>query len=384
MAGGLAQSGRPAGAGHVTCMARDVAFRVATFNAGLAVGVLPYATERLPRVVEALAALDVDLLFVQEFWLDSQWQALCDVARAKLPHAFRPAPLLPPSGAVCTKEQLAPLIACAKKHCRGLRDEALAHCVIEHCAAQGFALPSECLNCIASRPTGTLEEIVARCIGAGLPAVAPAPVGPGPSRYGGLIAYGGSFGTGLLSRTPLLGADVLAYYATVNARGAVYARVEAGALGQLSVFGTHFSPGGAEQGTQVDELLAWIDAKGRGGSAMLLGDLNTASGSSLFRKIKRAGFREPDVLDARGTFGGGLATGHVSASGWRIDHVLVRNTAARVTSRRILDAPITLNVAGGVRTTLSDHFGVLAVLEPSAATTPMTPDSHGPSGPTPR
>jgi endonuclease/exonuclease/phosphatase (EEP) superfamily protein YafD len=103
---------------------------------------------------------------------------------------------------------------------------------------------------------------------------------------------------------------------------------------------------------------------------VLLGDLNTTSASSLFQKIRRAGFREPDVIDSRGTFGGGLGTGHVTTSGWRIDHVLVRNTAARVTSRRILDTPITLNVGRGVRTTLSDHFGVLGVLQPPGGTAP--------------
>jgi endonuclease/exonuclease/phosphatase family metal-dependent hydrolase len=345
-----------------------MAFRVATFNAGLAVGVLPYTTERLPRVVEALVALDVDLLFVQEFWLDAHWQALRDAARSKLPYALRPDPISPSRGAVCTKEQLAPLVACAKKHCAGLRDEALARCVIAHCAAEGFALPAECLNCVASSPTGTLDEILARCIGAG-PTVVTSQERENPtSRDGGLIAYGGSFGTGLLSRTPLASSDVLVYYATVNARGAVYARVDAGPLGRMNVFGTHFSPGGSEQVPQVDEFLRWVDEKGRAAPAVLLGDLNTTSGSSLFGKIKQAGFREPDVIDPRGTFGGGLGTGHVSTSGWRIDHVLVRNTAARVTSRRILDSPLTLKAGRGVRSTLSDHFGVLAILEPPPGT----------------
>jgi endonuclease/exonuclease/phosphatase family metal-dependent hydrolase len=277
---------------------------------------------------------------------------------------FRPDPLLPAGGAVCTKEELAPLVACAKKHCRGMRDEALARCVVNHCTAEGFALPSECLNCIASHPSGTLDEIVARCIGAASPAVA-APGAMSNSRYGGLIAYGGSFGTGLLSRTPLLDPEVLAYYATVNARGAVFVRVTAGDLGPMNLFATHFSPGGAEQETQVDELLAWIQTKGRNSPTVLLGDLNTTPGSSLFHKIQRAGFREPDEVDTRATFGSGLGTGRVNATGWRIDHVLVRNAPLRVTSRRIFDTPIKLNVAGGVRTTLSDHFGVLAELTPS-------------------
>jgi endonuclease/exonuclease/phosphatase family metal-dependent hydrolase len=342
---------------------------VATFNAGLAMGVLPYSTERLPRVVEALAGLDVDLLFVQEFWLDEHWLALRRATAARFAHAFRPHPALPARGAVCTKEELAPLIACAKKHCAGLRDEALARCVIAHCAAEGFTLPTDCLNCIASFPTGNLDQIVARCLGAGSPPeVAKADEGR-PSRTGGLIAYGGSFGTGLLSRTPLASPDVLVYYATVNARGAMHTAIDNDALGHIDVFATHFSPLGGEQAAQVDELLAWIDRKAPAGPALLIGDLNITPESSLFRRLTTARFREPDVVDRRATFGSGLGTGRVNTSGWRIDHVLLRDIDARVTSRRIFDTPITLR-SNGVRTTLSDHFGVMATFAPMATVTP--------------
>jgi endonuclease/exonuclease/phosphatase family metal-dependent hydrolase len=350
-------------------MKRVVALRVATFNAGLAVGVLPYSTERLPRVVEALAALDVDLLFVQEFWLDEHWDALRRATATKLPHTFRPVPAQPARGAVCTKEALAPLIACAKKHCAGLRDESLARCVIAHCAAEGFALPSDCLNCIASFPTGNLDEIVARCLGEdSASARLPYANNAAPARSGGLIAYGGSFGTGILSRTPLVEPDVLVYYATVNARGAVHTAIENDDGDRIDVFATHFSPLGSEQAAQVDELLAWIDRRAPTGPALLLGDLNLTPESSLFRRITAVGFREPDVVDRRATFGGGLGTGHVNASGWRIDHVLARNIDARITSHRIFDAPLTLR-RRGVRTTLSDHFGVMAVLEPRRSAT---------------
>jgi hypothetical protein len=67
--------------------------KVATFNAGLAVGVLPNVGERLPHVLQALSALDVDVLFVQEFWLESHWDALCTRVRERFPHALRPKPL---------------------------------------------------------------------------------------------------------------------------------------------------------------------------------------------------------------------------------------------------------------------------------------------------
>ncbi|WP_437682319.1 endonuclease/exonuclease/phosphatase family protein [Sorangium sp. So ce131] len=339
-------------------------FQVATFNAGLAVGVLPYATERVPRVVEALAALDVDLLFVQEFWLDAHWDLLRRALASRMPHALRPEPVHPAAPAACGAGQVRPLVACAEAKCAGLKDEALARCVVQHCASTALALPTPCLNCIASHPVGTIHEVVDRCVGEPTASQAAA---PGPSsRFGGLIAYGGSFGTGLLARTPLEDRGVLVFESTVNARGALHARVAAPGIGDLHVFAAHLSPGGAEQPPQVERLLAWVDEKAGGSPALLLGDLNTMPGSSLFRRLERAGFREADVPDRRGTFShDGLGTGDVDDAGWRLDHVLLRGLDAGLHTKRILDEPVTIEAAGRpVRTTLSDHFGVLATVGP--------------------
>ncbi len=306
--------------------------RVATFNAGLAVGYLPNVKARVPHVVEALSALDVDLLFVQEFWLDEHWDRLGDALAKRLPHTFRPPHVAVASGG-CTQEALAPFVACANKHCAGLRDEALAACVVRHCAMYGLTLPPSCVNCMTHNITGSLEEMTSRCSGEATDGKhAP-------------IAYGGSFGTGLLSRLPLENIDTLTYRSSINARGAIYARA-----GELHVFATHFSPGGlggSEQGPQFDQLVDFAATKR--GPAILLGDLNTSSGSQLFAKLRRAGFREPDKLDTRPT-----------CYGSRIDHILVRDFDGTVTSERILDGRITL--PNGERTTLSDHYGVLATL----------------------
>lgn len=306
--------------------------RVATFNAGLAVGYLPNVRERLPHVVEALAALDVDLLFVQEFWLDEHWERLCDALAKRLPHTFRPPHVQVASGG-CTPEQLAPFLACANKHCAGLRDEALARCVVRHCATYGLTLSPSCINCMTHNITGSLDEMVGRCLG------------EAKDGKHAPIAYGGSFGTGLLSRTPLEDIDTVTYRSSINARGAIYARTNG-----LHVFATHFSPGGlggSEQGPQFD---AFVDfAATKSGPAVLLGDLNTSSGSQLFAKLRRARFREPDQLDTRPT-----------CYSSRIDHILLRDIDSTVTSQRILDGRVTL--PNGERTTLSDHYGVLATL----------------------
>jgi endonuclease/exonuclease/phosphatase family metal-dependent hydrolase len=336
--------------------------RVATFNAGLAVGVLPHVTERLPHVIAALAALDVDLLFVQEFWLEQHWRRLCLALQARLPHSLRPPALAEAAQAVCSEDQLLPLMACAQARCQGLRDEALARCVVQHCAPLALTLPTPCLNCIASHPEGSMEDIVGRCLGGTQTSGVQEPASR-PRRYSGLMAYGGSFGTGLLSRSPLRDTDVLVFASSVNARGALHARIDLDE-GVLHVFAAHLSPGGAEQDPQVDELIAWMNEKAADAPALLLGDLNTTPGSSLFQRLERAGFREPDRADRRGTFSSeGLSSGIVSASSWRLDHVLLRNFPTTSDSQRILDDPLTLEIGGRrQRSTLSDHFGLLARL----------------------
>src|SRR3954447_10384179 len=68
---------------------RLVMIRIATFNAGLAVGILPNVTARLPHVLRSLSNLDVDLLFVQEFWLENHWEALRALVGEKLPYFVR-------------------------------------------------------------------------------------------------------------------------------------------------------------------------------------------------------------------------------------------------------------------------------------------------------
>jgi endonuclease/exonuclease/phosphatase family metal-dependent hydrolase len=348
--------------------------RIATFNAGLAVGVLPHARERLPHIVSALANLDVDLLFVQEFWLDPHWEELRVAAEARFPHAYRALPAEPPRRGVCSREEVAPLVACARAHCDGLTSDDLARCVVHRCASAATSMSPACLNCVASNPTGSLDEIMAPCL-----AEADAPQDPASARgasrggrygYGvpGLVAYGGSYGTGLLSALPLFDRDELVYEATLNARGALYARVEHRALGDMHVFATHFSPGPHdEQLPQVERLLAWIgDKVGRGGRVILLGDLNTGPSSGLYRRLEAAGFENPYTAlpDPPATFpDGSFSSRGMGRSGWLLDHVLLRGFSEPATAERILDEPLTIEAEGQkVRTTYSDHCGILVTV----------------------
>lgn len=333
--------------------------KLVTFNAGLAVGVLPYATERVPHVARALAELDADLLFLQEVWLESQWDAVVAATRARFPHVFRPPAAARITHGACSPDEVAPLAECARRHCAGLEGGELGQCVVRHCAQTAFAMSPDCINCVVSHPVGSMEEILAPCTGEEGAKRAPNDGAPA-SAYGpaGLVAYGGSLGTGFVSRVPLEEPDVIVYEeSTLNARGALYARA-----GGIHVFGTHLSPGIIhEQEKQIDRLFAWIDEKaGRDAPTILLGDLNTGPNASpsLYRRFVDAGFVNPYAKgrDALGTFGHGR-------SGWILDHILFRNVEGRASAERILDEPLFIEVGGRrVRTTYSDHCGVRATI----------------------
>lgn len=333
--------------------------KLVTFNAGLAVGVLPYVTERVPHVARALAELDADLLFLQEVWLKSQWDTVVAMTRARFPHVFRPPAAARITHGACSPEEIAPLLACARRHCDGLEGDALGQCVVRSCAQTAFSMSPECINCVVSHPVGTLDQIVAPCTGEARARRAPNVSAPA-SAYGpaGLVAYGGSLGIGFLSRTPLEDPEVIVYAeSTLNARGAVYARV-----GGAHVFGTHLSPGIIhEQEKQIDRLFEWMGEKaGHDAPTIVLGDLNTGPNASpaLYRRFVDAGFVNPYAKgrDVLGTFGHGR-------SGWILDHILFRNVEGRASAERILDQPLVIDVAGRrVKTTYSDHCGVRATI----------------------
>ncbi|HEU4406109.1 MAG TPA: endonuclease/exonuclease/phosphatase family protein [Polyangiaceae bacterium] len=392
-AAGRGAPAAPASAGAAPALAGAAAnergpFRIATFNAGLAVGYLPYAEERAPLVVDALARAPADLLCVQEFWLEAHWQALRTAAAPRFPHAYR----LPPAagaaaGPTCSRAELAPLVACARQHCGGAGPGGLGGCVLQHCAEGARHMSADCLNCLIRNPVGGLETITAACSAPDPPGPV-ARAAPAPRPGAEVFAYGGSFGTGLLSREPLLETDALVFDATLNPRAALYARLRPASLGDLHVVCTHLTPAlsaplgrgspTAEQRAQVERLLAWIDQKARDGAPVaLVGDLNAgprAGGADAllpqhYAKLLGAGFRNPYAArpDARCTFcpsnplnGGGPGRGAL------IDHVLLRGYAGGASVEPFLREPVELEVGGRkLLRAYSDHYGLVATLSPA-------------------
>lgn len=357
------------------------ALRVGTYNAGLAVGIIPHASARAPRVIEALAQAPVDLLCVQEFWLDEHWQQLTTAAAARWPHTHRG-----PTQAVATRcqpSELAPLQACVRERCASEGPDGLASCVVARCAAVASKLGAGCLDCLIERPLGSIEEITGRCQASAAPAVAASKPGSKvrkeaspPARTP--AAYGGSSGTGLLSSAPLLDRDVLEFPAAMSKRGALYARMSRPEGGAMHVVCAHLDTGEKEQREQLDRMMSWVGQKTADGApVLLLGDLNTgpnlaaagvrARHPANFERLRQAGFRSvyAEQPGARCTFcdGNPLNGGAGGDQGTLIDHVFTRGSLVGSGAERLLRDTISVQVGGQpLRTAPSDHYGLTAAI----------------------
>ena len=340
--------------------------RIATFNAGLAEGFVPLATERQPLVAEALAGLDAEVVFLQEVWSPEAVAELTETTSATFPEAVFPEPVPDTElgDPACTVDELADLEACIAQNCADAGPDELVECVLTNCATQYAGLCEECQSCIAANVGNTIEEGIANCTTAS-----------------SAFAYDGSVGIGLLSKAVILNTDVLVLESSLNRRAVLHALVDVEGFGPVNVFGTHLSavfsdipyPGEGtweeEQATQIADVLAYIETRTEPGDpVVLLGDFNTGPAGALYQAEIAANYElltagmltNPYVEadDARCTFCGDnpLVGGDAAVV---IDHVFTRNVEATAEAERILDGPIVVDVDGSETTTaLSDHYGV--------------------------
>ncbi len=356
------------------------AMRVATFNAGLAPGVIAYAGARAPRVVEELASVPLDLLCVQEFWLEEHWQSLVSATAARMPHTYRAS--RPAVTTRCSSDELRPLEKCVSERCAGKDADSVASCVVARCAAVATQVSAGCLDCLIERPLGDLDTIAGRCR-ADEPTVSSRPSSkarttaqPKPTKP--IAAFGGSSGTGLLSREPLTDRDVIEFTSEMSNRSALYAKMSR-PDGPVHVVCTHLGTGEQEQHEQLERVLAWVGQKTADGApVLLLGDLNI--GPELPRngvrprhlanlaRLNDLGFRSvyAEQPGARCTYcdSNPLNGGIEGEGGTLIDHVFLKGPLTGSQSTRLLEKKIEVRVSGQpLRTAPSDHYGLAVTVQ---------------------
>jgi hypothetical protein len=366
--------------------------RLATFNAGLAVGVLEHAAERAPEVIQALAREPLDVLCVQEFWHESHWRSLADAMGDRMSQRLRPPPVESHAGAPCKRREIKRAEACVNQQCTGVPNTELAYCAMRRCAKYALDLSSQCMGCLSRDPLRGAAEIFAECVE---PASSSAVTGKkqsaasGDAESGGeppSYYYGGSSGIGLLVGPPIVDAGLLRLPSTMHPRAVLYAKVGSP---EVHVFCTHLTPllrgvphGGSgswetEQSRQIDAMLEFIEQKTKNkGPVVLLGDLNT--GPELppritarlprhYARIVAHGFANPylDASEPRCTYCyDNPVSGGTGGGGLLIDHALIRGLDVEVRVERLLDDPVSIVVGGRrVSTAYSDHYGLVLELD---------------------
>lgn len=347
----------------------DFELRAATFNAALAPAFAPLVAERTQPVLAALraSASNLDLLCVQEFWLDAHWQALTASVASELPHAVRQKPR--PGSGTCSVEELGALGQCLQTACPGAAGEALVACATASCAAEVTALSPGCLGCIMNHIT----EDFTTCVG--------------PEATSDPAIYGGAFDIGLLSRLPIVEHDERELSSYFVRAGVLYAKVEVPGAGPVHAFCTHLGspldivPYGGEYGSwhdeqrkQVEEVLAFIREKSHEhGRILVLGDMNNGPAQGAiqgewadnYAALTATGLKNPYLLqtDAACTWCDGN-TYHPDAAPTLVDHVLVSGfDDATASITRTYVEPVTFEVEDDSLTAnLSDHYGLQAVI----------------------
>ena len=337
-----------------------------TYNLGLAVGFVPAAVERATTTIDATAALDADVICVQEVWLPEHITELQAAAAASHPNSVFMAPDAGTVGAAaCLPADTMELLACVSAAgCYDVCTDEVVDCVLLNCGAEFGALPPDCNGCLQANVGKPLAEIESSCQSES-------------TEY----AFGGSFGTGLLSKYPIIAQETKVLDSTTNRRGVLYAELDT-PFGPVHTFCTHLTavfssipwPKATgswqeEQAAQIAELVAMVEEKaGADGQVMVMGDFNTGPAGAAYDAevaanydlFTAAGLASPyaDSADATCTFCGAnpLIGGDEKVV---IDHVFTRSFAGTPTSRRVLDGSLEVTSCGEpLSAAYSDHYGV--------------------------
>jgi endonuclease/exonuclease/phosphatase family metal-dependent hydrolase len=346
--------------------AEPFTLRALTYNTALAPDFVPHADLRAPKVVAALAAAasELDVMCVQEFWQEADFDALVAATHDSLPNILRPAPK--PGSGTCTAETLGPLGTCLQAACPNASGLDRVGCAQQACSDDVAALSGGCLGCIVNN----LDDF-GKCVGARTEANDPA-------------IFGGDNDVGLLSRYPLEQAESIPLDAYFVRTDVLHALVDIPSLGKVHVFCTHlgsslgpipyagpYTSWDGEHTHQVEQLLDIVAQKANDSApVILLGDLNTGPALPDIHAVAPDDYALLAAqLDNPYVLGGGAKCTECSANSFRgagsqddlVDHFLIRNFPS---TKQTVERVFTDEVALDASTTfdLSDHYGLRLVV----------------------
>ncbi|MBX3234116.1 MAG: endonuclease/exonuclease/phosphatase family protein [Labilithrix sp.] len=385
---------------------------VETFNIGLAGAFVPNEAARRPKVIEAIGAMNADIVCLQEAWFESDKDAIEAAAKATFPHVARrlhdldtpiedaadetgavPPPFTTPPCSGASVARVERGLECLAASCSTIpssmdgRTTSTA-CAIESCqdrVAELVVGAPRCYGCLAPLlPTETFATIRQECT---------------TNPKAGL-GFNGASGVMILSKYPLRDVDDLVLPGTWNRRVVLRATADLPNGAAIDVHCNHLTPifdglsfpytgqygagattrvgWEAEQRLQASKLLTYVEQ--RPGIAVVLGDFNTGpevkKGDTV--TVEAEGPRTYELLTSKltpalaagfepqCTYCGDNPNNNDTNKAW-IDHVFLRGLGVDdvvTTERTFIEANVSADVpdAGPVLVPLSDHYGLRASL----------------------
>lgn len=359
----------------------------ATYNAGLAIGFVDYASQRQPEIVSALALEKADVICMQEVWNQEQIDAIINGTKEVYPYSYyeitdgsNGEEEEESTEASCTKEETDPLAACVDTNCDGVEPENIGSCVMTYCTEEFLGLSQSCSDCAVSELGKPVEEIIGNCT----------------TSAGGSWAYDGHNGLLMLSKIPFAKKEFMTFDSYLNVRSVLHTTLETDQFGSMELFCTHLTANlskvnyagdyeswEGERAVQIDELLKYVEDKsGKTRPSVVMGDMNcgpetdnvNAEYADNYTKFVDGGLRAPyveyELSPCTWCGSNPLIDGGADAGGEDsiIDHVMFKympETASYATDR-IMDQAITItdDEDAEIETRLSDHYGVEVIAIP--------------------
>ncbi len=359
-----------------------------SYNAGLATNFVIYAPERRSAVIDAVKAMDAEVVCLQEVWSDEDTDAVVKGVASTFPHAFsaktdddKSAASLP---VACTIGESGPLKECVEKNCSADPNDPcseapnLAQCGLTKCNAPLTGTSTACFDCIKANIGLGAAGIFATCSKEG----------------GGQYAFKGRNGLVLLSKVPLSNTGHTVLKSSTNRRAVLEAQATFDGS-KAHLYCTHLTAGLSnieysgefdswekEQAQQIDVVVAMVKTKAGTDPAVLMGDLNCGPKvgvnepemESNYKKFVDGGFKNAYVATEGAkctwcddnTLNDGADT--KSSKGSILDHILMMNLDAAVAKARIervVDGTVEIEVACKKKKVhVSDHYGLSVELDP--------------------
>lgn len=387
-----------------------VEVRVDTFNVALAGAFVPNEAERRGPVIDAVAALESDIVCLQEVWEQTDKDAFRAAATGRFPHVASfttdfdtpvddprdqngmvpPTPTTPPCAGATLRANLEAALTCLDANCSTMPGSddgqtTSAACAEANCVGAvaalllGDAESLRCYSCLTtSLPTETFGDMREICT----------------TEVNAEVAFRGQSSTMILSRHPLSDVENFVLPGTWNRRVVTIATATLPNGQALDVYCNHLTPifeglafpytgpygegetgpagWQAEQRLQVEQLITRVAARSGTRPAVILGDFNTgpAAGASVVAEAPdtyarlAAAFLPAVASDFTPTCTFCPSNPNVGGSGppvW-IDHIFVSGLGADAVLSTALTFDEPVVTVGDQRVPLSDHYGLAATL----------------------